>query len=101
MHEHIVGNISEHVPVCILYTHIRFMKGQLQVSDCRPVLTPLSGLAARRISRDTLPYKARFQPYASWFALIAVGIMMLFKGFDTFIHSRSEPFKTAEFVAYV
>lgn len=101
MREHIVGSISEHVLVCILYTHIRFMKGQLQAYDRRSGLTSPSGLAARKIPRDTLPYKAWFQPYASWFALIATGIMMLFKGFDTFIHAQGEPFKASEFVAYV
>ena len=78
-----------------------FYEGQFQAYARRSVFTSPPGLAARRIPRDTLPYKAWFQPYASWFALIATGIMMLFKGFDTFIHAQGEPFKASEFVAYV
>lgn len=101
MHQHIVGSISQHMLVCILYTHIRFMKGELQPSHHHSGFTTSLGLAARRISRDTLPYKALFQPYASWFALISTGIMMFFKGFDTFIHAKDEPFKAPEFISYV
>jgi amino acid transporter len=101
MHQQIVGNISHHMLVCILYTHIRFMKGQLPLYDHRPVFTSSLGLAARGISRDTLPYKASFQPYGSWFALISTGVIMLFKGFSTFIHAKDEPFKASAFVSYV
>ncbi|KAI0316684.1 dicarbixylic amino acid permease [Amylostereum chailletii] len=67
--------------MCICYSHIRFMKA----------------LKAHGMSRDDLPYKAPFQPYGSWFALIATGIIAFFKGFDTFL-----PFNKANFVtAYV
>lgn len=44
-------------------------------------------------SRDDLPYKAPFQPYGSWFALIATGIILFFKGFDSFL-----PFDKANFI---
>lgn len=37
----------------ILFTYLRFYKG----------------LAYHGIDRDTLPYKAPFQPYATWFGL--------------------------------
>jgi len=77
------------------------MKGELQLYHHHPGFTSPLGLAARRISRDELPYKALFQPYGSWFALIATGIMMVFKGFDTFILAADEPFKAPEFVSYV
>ncbi|KAA1469476.1 dicarboxylic amino acid permease [Dentipellis sp. KUC8613] len=63
--------------MCICYSHIRFMKA----------------LKYQGMSRDDLPYKAPFQPYGSWFALIATGIVTIFKGFDTFI-----PFTKATFV---
>ncbi|PVG02275.1 putative DIP5-glutamate and aspartate permease [Serendipita vermifera] len=66
--------------MCILYTHIRFMKA----------------LKVQGISRDTLPYKAPFQPYGAWFALIATGIITFFKGFDTFIPTiHGDTFVTA------
>lgn len=56
------------------------------------------GLAVQGHSRDDLPYKATFQPYASWFALVAIGIITIFKGFDTFIHHKDGEFKKADFV---
>jgi len=63
--------------MCICYTHIRWMKV----------------LKAKGISRDTLPYKAPLQPFGSWFALIATGIVTFFKGYDTFM-----PFTTDKFI---
>ncbi|PCH38247.1 hypothetical protein WOLCODRAFT_96784 [Wolfiporia cocos MD-104 SS10] len=63
--------------MCICYTHIRFMKA----------------LAAQGLSRDDLSYKAPFQPFGSWFALISTAVITLFKGFDTFL-----PFTKSSFV---
>ncbi|THU78638.1 dicarboxylic amino acid permease [Dendrothele bispora CBS 962.96] len=65
--------------MCITYSHICFMKA----------------LKAQGISRDTLPFKAPFQPYGSWFALIATGIITFFKGFDTFIPFTTDTFITS------
>jgi amino acid transporter len=57
----------------------------------------MKALKAHGISRDTLPYKAPFQPYGSWFALVVVAIITIFKGFDTFL-----PFQLANFItAYI
>jgi amino acid transporter len=47
----------------------------------------MKGMRAQGISRDTLPYKAPFQPYLSYFALCFTVILTIFKGFDAFIHS--------------
>jgi amino acid transporter len=63
--------------MCITYTHLQWMKA----------------LKAQGMSRDDLPYKAPGAPYLSWFALISTGIIVIFKGFDTFI-----PFNKANFV---
>jgi amino acid transporter len=65
--------------VCILYTHIRFMRG----------------LAAQGISRDTLPYKAPLQPYGAWISLISTMIIAFFKGFDAFMPFQADAFVTA------
>ena len=46
-------------------------------------------------SRDDLAYKAPFQPYGSWFALIATGIITFFKGFDTFLPFTKDTFVTS------
>lgn len=65
--------------MCICYTHIRFMKA----------------IKVQGRSRDDLAYKAPFQPYGSWFALIATGIITFFKGFDTFIPFTKDTFVTS------
>jgi len=65
--------------ICICYSHIRFM-GALKVQG---------------ISRDSLPYKAPFQPFGSWFALISTGIITIFKGYDTFIPFTKDTFVTS------
>ncbi|OCH95508.1 dicarbixylic amino acid permease [Obba rivulosa] len=65
--------------MCICYTHIRFM----------------NALKAQGLSRDSLPYKAPFQPFGSWFALGATAIITLFKGFDTFIPFTKSTFVTS------
>jgi amino acid transporter len=55
----------------------------------------MRALKAQGKSRDSLPYKAPFQPYGSWLALISTAIIVIFKGFDTFM-----PFKADTFVTY-
>lgn len=50
----------------------------------------MKALKAQGISRDSLPYKAPFQPYGSWFALIATGIITLFKGLYLSILPRND-----------
>ncbi|ESK82573.1 dicarboxylic amino acid permease [Moniliophthora roreri MCA 2997] len=65
--------------MCICYSHIRFMKA----------------LKVQGRSRDTLPYKAPFQPFGSWFALITTAIITLFKGFDAFIPWTTDDFVTS------
>ncbi|QRV86277.1 amino acid permease [Ceratobasidium sp. AG-Ba] len=61
--------------MCIVFTHIRFMKA----------------LEAQGISRDSLPYKAPFQPWGAWFALIVTAVITFFKGFDTLIKPMNTP----------
>ncbi|KAG8719791.1 hypothetical protein FRC08_001978 [Ceratobasidium sp. 394] len=61
--------------MCIVYTHIRFMKA----------------LEVQGISRDSLPYKAPFQPWGAWFALTVTAIITFFKGFDTLIKPMNTP----------
>jgi len=65
--------------ICILYSHIAFMKA----------------LKAHGMSRDDLPYKAPFQPWGSWFALGSTVIITIFKGFDTFLPWKADNFVTS------
>ncbi|CAE6462040.1 unnamed protein product [Rhizoctonia solani] len=61
--------------MCIVYTHLRFMKA----------------LEAQGISRDQLPYRAPFQPWGAWFALVVTFVITFFKGFDTLIKPVNIP----------
>lgn len=40
----------------------------------------MKALKAQGMSRDDLPYKAPFQPWGSWVALVATAIITIFKG---------------------
>jgi yeast amino acid transporter len=44
-----------------------------------------SALKKQGISRDTLPYKGRFQPYTSYFAMGGTLFMLLAGGYDVFL----------------
>ena len=66
---------------CINISHIGFMRA----------------LAARGQSRDTLPYKAMWQPWFSWYGILFNVLIILTQGFKAFI-----PWDTSSFfVAYV
>ncbi|KAL2013958.1 hypothetical protein VTN00DRAFT_1483 [Thermoascus crustaceus] len=53
----------------ITFTYIRFKKA----------------LDVQGISRDSLPYKGRFQPYIAWYALTATFIMAFVGGYTVFL----------------
>ncbi|ORY35551.1 putative amino acid transporter [Naematelia encephala] len=65
--------------ISILASHIGFMRG----------------MKAQGLSRDTLPYKAPFQPYLSYFALFFTCLLSFFKGFDAFM-----PFDYKSFITH-
>lgn len=44
-----------------------------------------AALQKQGISRDTLPYKGRFQPYTSYIAMFGTGFMLLASGYNLFI----------------
>lgn len=65
---------------CIGISHIAFMRA----------------LKAQGISRDTLPYKAMWQPWFSWYGIFFNVLIILTQGFTSFI-----PWNTSDFfVAY-
>ena len=51
-------------------------------------------LHAQGISRDTLPYKVRWQPYMAWFGLIMNVVIIFTQGFTAFL-----PWNTTNFFA--
>lgn len=66
---------------CINIAHIAFMRA----------------LKARGQSRDTLPYKALWQPWLSWYGIFFNSLIIITNGFTAFI-----PWDTSKFfVAYV
>ncbi|EPQ25903.1 uncharacterized protein PFL1_06576 [Pseudozyma flocculosa PF-1] len=38
--------------------------------------------------RSALPYRARLQPYTSWFAIVALAIIIVFSGWSTFLNGN-------------
>ncbi|KAI5288458.1 hypothetical protein KEM54_005197 [Ascosphaera aggregata] len=54
----------------------------------------MRALKARNISRDTLPYKAPFQPYFTYYGLVSCVIIVLTQGFQAFM-----PWDTSAFFA--
>lgn len=54
----------------------------------------MKALKAHGLVREDLPYKAPFQPWGSWFALIATAIITFFKGFDAFLPFAADTFIT-------
>ncbi|KAH0141710.1 amino acid permease, partial [Aureobasidium melanogenum] len=66
---------------CINISHLAFMRA----------------LAARGVSRDTLPYKAMWQPFFSWYGVFFNILIILTQGFTAFM-----PWNTSDFfVAYI
>lgn len=65
----------------ISFTHLKFMKI----------------LKLRNISRDSLPFKAKFMPYNAWYATITIFILVFIQGYSAFFDFSAEKF----FVAYI
>ena len=57
---------------CMAITYLRFFKG----------------LQYHGIDRDTLPYKAPFQPFLAYFAIVFCSVIAFFNGFDAFFPGR-------------
>ena len=55
----------------------------------------MQALHKQGYSRNNLAYKAPFQPFGSWFALISTGIITIFKGYDTFMPFTKDTFVTS------
>lgn len=66
---------------CIGISHLAFMRA----------------LRAQGISRDSLPYKAMWQPWFSWYGILCNILIILTQGFTSFIPWNTRDF----FVAYV
>ncbi|KND86543.1 General amino acid permease AGP2 [Tolypocladium ophioglossoides CBS 100239] len=52
---------------------------------CTTYLCFYKALQAQGISRDTLPYKAWFMPYAAWYGLVGTFIMAFVGGYTVFL----------------
>ncbi|AOA60886.1 Basic amino-acid permease [Komagataella phaffii CBS 7435] len=65
--------------VCISVAHIRFMKA----------------LEWRNMSRNDLPYKAKWMPWYAWYSAIAVTIITFVQGYSVFFEFSASEFFTA------
>jgi hypothetical protein len=65
--------------ICILSSHIAMQRA----------------MKAQGISRDSLPWRAPFQPYFSYISLCFTVVVCFFKGFDSFM-----PFNAAAFITH-
>ncbi|GAV48515.1 hypothetical protein ZYGR_0K00200 [Zygosaccharomyces rouxii] len=63
----------------ICFAHIRFMKA----------------LKYKGISRDDLPFKARFMPWGAYYAAFFVGLIIIIQGFDAFTPWDTKSFFTS------
>lgn len=52
---------------------------------CSAYLGFYYALRAQGISRDSLPYKGRFQPYAAWYGLVGTFVMTFVGGYAVFL----------------
>ena len=60
-----------------------------------------NALRAQGVSRDSLVFKSRFQPYTAWFSLCFFGMILFFNGFYTF-PSKTKKFDRDDFItAYI
>lgn len=55
-----------------------------------------AAMKKQNVSRDTLPWKAPFQPYAAWFGFIGSVIITLVAGFPVFLKGN---WSTSDFIA--
>ena len=66
------------VQICILSSHIAMMRA----------------MKVQGVSRETLPWKAPFQPYFSYISLSFTVVVCVFKGFDAFMPWNPTSFVT-------
>lgn len=55
-----------------------------------------AALKAQGVSRDTLPFKSPFQPYAAWVGFIGASLLVLINGFPVFLKGN---WSTSDFIA--
>jgi len=68
------------------------------VAICIAYLRFRAALLAQNVDRNTLVFKAHFQPYTAWFALVYFTIIIIFNGFNVFIGGFDV---SGFFIAYV
>ena len=54
-----------------------------------------AGWNAQGLDRSLLPFKASLQPYAAWYGIIAITVILIFSGFSVFLRGNWD---TADFV---
>jgi amino acid transporter len=54
-----------------------------------------AGWDAQGLDRNLLPFKSSLQPYAAWYGLVTIVVILLLSGFSVFLHGNWD---TADFI---
>ena len=56
-----------------------------------------AGWDAQGLDRSQLPFRSSLQPYAAWYGVVSIAVILLLSGFSVFLHDNWD---TATFVTY-
>jgi amino acid transporter len=69
------------------------------VSICIAYIKFHAALKAQGVDRNTLVFKAHFQPYLAWIALIFFSMIIIFNGFHVFVGEHHQNWNVTAFLA--
>lgn len=73
---------SQALSLLINITSVAGVSAWLLISICH--IRFMKALRLRRISRDSLPFKARFMPYGAYYSTVVLSIFMVVQGYSAF-----------------
>ncbi|CAI7645167.1 unnamed protein product [Penicillium manginii] len=87
-----LGYMSVSATAAMVFTWLQDLVACAQIMGwlviCTTYLRFYYAMKKQGISRQRLPWKAPFQPYAAWITLVALIIILLTGGYTTFIHGH-------------
>jgi amino acid transporter len=67
----------------------------MRFHDTQTYIRFRAGWNAQGLDRNLLPFKSSFQPYAAWYGIVTISVILLFSGFSVFLRGNWD---TADFV---
>lgn len=87
-----LGYMSVSATAAMVFTWLQDLVACAQIMGwlviCTTYLRFYYAMKKQGISRQRLPWKAPFQPYAAWITLVSLIIILLTGGYTTFIHGQ-------------